>query len=318
MPDTGKHCFDAPARAFFEKVRIDGATRAGLIPNTIASVEGHWSNVDVYLDGPSAVYALGNTCTVFAKQGSTRYPLVTIDLGVVTLVEVGGGQSRALAASVRGHPCDGFEVEVALAAASEVSASLEMWGTESVPDVGGEALADAMRNGRFPQRASHNLLWNAAAGAWERAQTAASGGGAAAVVEQFAPVAEDNVNGVYAVIPKALATNTYSAPQATILNTAVVQTVKAASGNLFALGVHNSGAAAFYVFFVNSAGAPTGASASIIMPLIVPAGAQIYLGDDFFGQWGLFFSVGIGLAAMTTMAGGTLVAGDVWWTARYQ
>ena len=175
MSSPYQHCFDPPSRVHWEDVLIDGPVRAGLIPVVAGSVDGHWSNIDVYLWAPTAVFAAGNTLTVFCKIGPVRHPVAVIDLGAVTLTEVGGGQTRALAAMVRGHPCDGFEVELAVAVAATVDVFCEMWGTESVPDVGGEVLGDAMSGGRFPQRASHGLVWDDAGGVWVRARGTASG-----------------------------------------------------------------------------------------------------------------------------------------------
>lgn len=143
--------------------------------------------------------------------------------------------------------------------------------------------------------------------------------GAGNVAEQLAPSAEDNSNGIIAQIPKPLAVSAYCASVSTNQGAANATSVKASSGNLFSVYVYNMNGVARFLFFVNTAGTPTGASASLICPVLVPAGAQVFIGEEVFGQTGINFSTGIGLAMMTTVVGGTLgTAGECFWTARYK
>jgi len=140
-----------------------------------------------------------------------------------------------------------------------------------------------------------------------------------AVIEQNAPQAEDNTNGIYAVVPKPLAVATYTASVAINKGAANAANVKASAGNLFSVYAYNTNAAARFLFLVDTAGAPVAGSASYLAPILVPAGAQVLVGEDIFGQTGVQFSTGIGLAFMTTVGGGTLsTAGETFWTARYK
>ncbi len=181
---------------------------------------------------------------------------------------------------------------------------------------GAVAAADNMVNPTASQFLAYPLVFDGTT--WDRLR-GTSVAGAANSVEQLAPGAEDNTNGIYATVPKPLAVNTYCASVSTNQGAANATNAKASAGNLFSITAINTNAAARYLFFVNTAGTPTGASASLIMPMLCPSGAQVTLGEDFFGQTGINFATGIGLAMMTTLAGGTLgTAGETFWTARYK
>lgn len=160
------------------------------------------------------------------------------------------------------------------------------------------------------------MIFDVAGGNWDIHRSTLVAG-AADMTERLMPAAEDNTNGVYAVVNKTLAVSTYSASVATNQGTANAANIKASAGNIRAILVGNTNAAARYLFCVNTAGVPVAASASFIMPILVPAGSQVVLGEDFFGS-GIFFATGIGLAMMTTIAGGTLAtAAETFWTIRY-
>ena len=176
--------------------------------------------------------------------------------------------------------------------------------------------ADNMANPTAGQMLDYLFLYDGAT--WDRWQ-GTSVAGAGNVAEQLAPGAEDNTNAIYAVVEKPLAVSTYCASVATNLAAVNAANVKASAGNLFSVYTYNTNAAARFLFFVNTAGTPTGASTTLIAPLLVPTGAQVFMGEDIFGQTGINFATGIGLAMMTTAAGGTLAtAGETWWTARYK
>jgi hypothetical protein len=143
--------------------------------------------------------------------------------------------------------------------------------------------------------------------------------GAGNVVEQLAPQYEDNANGIALVLPKPLAVATYCASVNTNKGVANAANIKNAPGNLFSVYAYNTNGAARFLFFVDSAGAPVAGSASLICPVLIPAGAQVYVGESDFGQGGINFPTGIGLAFMTTVGGGTLAtAGETFWTARFK
>jgi len=207
-------------------------------PEVIGVLEGHRSNCDVYLSGPAGLFLTppSSILTVWAKEGSIRVPLLVVDLSLVP-TDTGGGQTRALAATVRGHPCDGFEVTLA-AAATAVNCQLiiEGWGDQSLPDHGGEQLADAMTNGRFPQRAAHLLLWDNAAGVWERARS--DGAGAM------------NVN----VTGGAVGTSTSAtATQTSVNDSAASQTLLAANAARRGFSIYNDSDQILYLRFNASA-----------------------------------------------------------------
>ena len=178
------------------------------------------------------------------------------------------------------------------------------------------AAADNMANPTAGQFLSYPFLYDGAT--WDRWQ-GTSVAGAGNVAEQLAPSAEDNTNGVYAIVEKPLATSTYCASVSTNQGAANATNVKASTGNLFSVYVYNTNGLARFLYFVNTAGTPVAGSASLIAPVLVPAGGQVFVGEDIFGQSGINFSTGIGLAMMTTVGGGTLAtAGECFWTARYK
>ncbi len=137
------------------------------------------------------------------------------------------------------------------------------------------------------------------------------------IAEQFSPGAEDNTNAILATVPKPLATSTYTATATTSLGAANAGNLKASSGNLFSFSAQNTNALTRWLFFCNTAGTPTGATAAAIIPFMLPSNSQVTIGEDFFGQTGINFATGIAFAFMTTLAGGTLgTAGECFLTAR--
>lgn len=142
-------------------------------------------------------------------------------------------------------------------------------------------------------------------------------GGFLKVADQFAPQYEDNTNGVAAVVQKPLSSATYAWSTSTNQGAANAGNIKASAGNLFALSLTNTNAAARFCFQVNTAGAPVAGSASALNPIVVPGNtSQVFVDSEIFGPNGTRFATGIGLAFMTTLAGGTLAtAGETFWTA---
>lgn len=70
-------------------------------------------------------------------------------------------------------------------------------------------------------------------------------------------------------------------------------------GSVFAITVFNANAAARYLQLHNLAAALSGSEVPAFTCL-VPAGAQIIIGTDFFGETGMTFAIGIVIALSTT------------------
>lgn len=73
--------------------------------------------------------------------------------------------------------------------------------------------------------------------------------------------------------------------------------VKATAGNVFSLTCFNANASARYLLLHNSATVSSGAP---LYSFLVPAGAQIIVGTDFFTTAGVNFSTGIAFGFSTT------------------
>jgi hypothetical protein len=128
-----------------------------------------------------------------------------------------------------------------------------------------------------------------------------NGSGVVPVAEQFAPVAEDNTNGVYAEVIKPLATSTYAPTLATGLGVATKANVKASAGNVLSVRVSNANAAARFLLLHNKATAPVATDVPLYAFYLPPA-STIEIGAGFFVGSGGFFSTGIGWAISTTAA----------------
>lgn len=123
------------------------------------------------------------------------------------------------------------------------------------------------------------------------------------VVEQYAPVAEDNVNGVYGVLPKPVSAAGYSGTPFQAVLDDVDVSVKGTAGNLLSIRATNINAAIRYLQIHNKASAPTsGDTALLSFP--IPAGtstapAVVELGSEFFGANGLRLSTGVAIGIST-------------------
>lgn len=124
--------------------------------------------------------------------------------------------------------------------------------------------------------------------------------------EGYAPVAEDNTNGVVGSVNKPLTVSTYSFSLFTNLGANATLNVKATAGNVFSVKCHNLNVADRYLQLHNTATVPAGAAVPL-MTALIPAGQERSLGTDFFGQNGLNFTTGIAFAFSTTE--GTYTAG---------
>lgn len=124
--------------------------------------------------------------------------------------------------------------------------------------------------------------------------------------ETYAPAAEDNTNGVIAVVRKPLASATYAPSLYAPLTQVTKANIKATPGNVFSLRVTNDNAAVRYLQLHNKATAPAGTEAPLYT-FKVPAGTAnnpgvLQLDEGFFARGGAYFSTGIGWAISTTMA----------------
>lgn len=131
----------------------------------------------------------------------------------------------------------------------------------------------------------------------------ASNQASVAVTEQLAPAYEDNANGVAAVQHKPTITPTYSGTSFQAVLNDVDIAAKATPGNLLSIRATNINAAIRYLQIHNKATAPSGGdTATISIP--IPAGtstapAAVTLGNEFFGNNGLYLSTGIAIGIST-------------------
>jgi hypothetical protein len=134
-------------------------------------------------------------------------------------------------------------------------------------------------------------------------------GGNQKMVEQYAAVAEDNTNGVIAIVRRPLAVSTY-APTAAQSNSFTTTNLKASTGNVYGFSVINTSGADRYLQFHNTATTP-GGGATAAFKFLVPAGTMLVLSEN---DWGgpLTFTTGIAYANSTAAATYTAgTAGDL-------
>ena len=125
------------------------------------------------------------------------------------------------------------------------------------------------------------------------------------VREQYAPVAEDNTNGVIAGLMKPVAASAYAPSAYKQFGSVTKANIKASAGNVYALRVINSNAAARYLQLHNKATAPAAADTAQVSYLI-PGGTAavpgvLLLETTFFAP-SEYFATGIGFAISTTAA----------------
>jgi hypothetical protein len=121
------------------------------------------------------------------------------------------------------------------------------------------------------------------------------------VAEQLAPQAEDNANGVLAMVQKPLASALYAPSLSKDFGSVTKAVVKASAGNVLAVHIVNTNAAARYFQLHNKATAPV-ATEVPIYSIRVPAGAALQIDGGFFCGSGAAFTTGIGWAWSTTAA----------------
>jgi len=130
--------------------------------------------------------------------------------------------------------------------------------------------------------------------------------GSLAVKEQFAPVAEDNTNGVIGVMIKPIVSSAYSYTNYQN-NSFTTVNVKATIGNLFSFTVHNTTASTRYIQFHGTATTPAG-GATATWKHVVPANSCVDIGKDIFGEAGMNFPLGFAIANSSTLT--TYTAGS--------
>lgn len=134
------------------------------------------------------------------------------------------------------------------------------------------------------------------------------------VLEQGQSTAEDNANGVFAVLQKPVASSTYAATAFKNAGANTALNVKNAPGSVYAIRVTNSNAAARYFQLHNTVTTPAGGATAQFYALI-PGGtvaqpASLELDSTFFAP-SEYFSTGIAFAISTAEATYTAAtAGD--------
>jgi hypothetical protein len=116
-----------------------------------------------------------------------------------------------------------------------------------------------------------------------------------------APVYEDNPNGVAAIAPKPNAASAYGiTPTSTLFASSGVGGIKSSAGNVYGLMLTNIDSSAHFIFLV-ATNTPAAGSPAVVPPITVPANSTITVTFPAPVQL-----AAIGLADMTTAAGGTL------------
>lgn len=123
------------------------------------------------------------------------------------------------------------------------------------------------------------------------------------VTEQLAPAYEDNASGVAAVAHKPVVSALYSGTSFQAVLNDVDISAKAAPGNLLSIRATNINAAIRYLQVHNKASAPSGGDTALIS-IPIPAGsatapAVVTLGNEFFGNNGLYLSAGVAVGVST-------------------
>ncbi len=126
------------------------------------------------------------------------------------------------------------------------------------------------------------------------------------VVEQYMDAAVDNLtNGVYAVVNKPLATNTYAPTLYTYYAAAITKAlISTGTHNAFSFVVFNNNIAVRYFQLHNKATAPVATDVPLLS-FPVPALGSLVLGAEWFTSNGIYFSLGLGWFISTTIATAT-------------
>ncbi len=117
---------------------------------------------------------------------------------------------------------------------------------------------------------------------------------------------EDGSNNVLATTKRKLASSSYAPLLFTNFGANATLNVKSTPGNVFSLTCHNLNASSRYLQLHNTATTPAGAAVPL-MTFLIPTGAMVVIGSDFFSDEGLNFTTGIAFGFSTTE--GTYTAG---------
>ncbi len=152
---------------------------------------------------------------------------------------------------------------------------------------------------------AHQYAFNTSTELWVPvAASTSSGTVGLSVAELFAPQAEDNTNGIYAVTSKPLATNTYAPTLYTNYGAAAAAFIKASAGNVLAVRGTNMNAAFRFLQLHNKASIPLAGEVPLYSFKMSAGSATtvfvVQLGSEFFTGSGGYFSTGIGYAFSTT------------------
>lgn len=120
--------------------------------------------------------------------------------------------------------------------------------------------------------------------------------GDAAIAEQFAPNAEDGTNQVIAYVRKYLAVSNYSAIVDSSYGTVSAKVVKTVPGSILSITALNTSGGPLYLQVHNKATIPLSTEVPKWVSWLVPAGASITIGTEFFTENGSYCSFGIGWA----------------------
>lgn len=131
--------------------------------------------------------------------------------------------------------------------------------------------------------------------------------------EQYQPVAEDNTNGIIAVLDKPVAVSTYAPTNVDSTALEGGHVIKASAGNLYALHVVNTDTTmGYFVQLHNAASAPADTAVPVWVGSVAAAGPSG--GTEFNHDWpmGRYFSTGI-YACISTAAATKVIGGNVAW-----
>jgi len=297
-----EHQIPCPARIGPKET---GPIDAAGIWRSVWSIEGWWSNVDIYLDAPASWGAALTDVhlRLFAVTSAGRTLVAQTTVSAASLEVLSDGSFRGIVLAGRGHPASGWLLEAMrpVIGGGVLSATIigELWGTESTPDGIGRRAATGIVDRSFPSRGSHLLGWPG------DIPIGAGPGG------PWLPVAVDPVTAhlivdAVVVVPP-LVVGEVSRFQD--LGTLAGAALTAAPGRVFSASAENiSGPAKFFQLH-NKIAAPVLGDVPFFT-LQVPSSGTVIIGSDFFGVpfasspllGGLFFSLGIAWGWSTTRA----------------
>ncbi len=134
------------------------------IARPIISVEGCWSNVDVFISVPLAWVTAAVRLELWSIGPAGKALLQTVFCSMAGLQTTGTAPNVTafgIVLSARGSASDGFEVRAATTAVVDGGqVQMRVWGTESSPDYVGNMAGTRLPDFRMPSRAAHLLAYN--------------------------------------------------------------------------------------------------------------------------------------------------------------